>query len=451
MAEAASERDHVYNTYLPDLVRVLTGGRRMYVTVRDRPTAARPRSPGVAHRVAGTVVLLGIVSMLTDISSESVNAVLPIYLTSILGMSTLAYGFIDGIYQGVSALVRILGGWIADRADHPKWVAVVGYLASAISRVFLLPATTFAAITSIITVDRLGKGLRTAPRDALIAASSPSAGLGRAFGVHRALDTLGALIGPLMAFAIIGLAVPNDYHVVFVASLAFAIIGVALLILIVPDLRPRRRQKSLSDKSAAPSQPARPSWRHLRNPQLCRLLVAAALLGLFTIGDGFLYLELTERDSLATKYFPLLYVGTNFAYLALAIPFGRLADRIGRARVFVGGQVMLLVAYLCAGGPIGGPAISIGCLVFLGAYYAATDGVLSAIASKVTPLSVRTSGIATAQTAVAAARFASSIAFGLMWTELGRMNALWLVTGLLAFAIPVAALMMRGLDKTAAA
>jgi len=233
--------------------------------------------------------------------------------------------------------------------------------------------------------------------------------------------------------------------------LAFAIIGVALLILIVPDLRPRRRQKTLSDKSAAPSQPARPSWRHLRNPQLCRLLVAAALLGLFTIGDGFLYLELTERDSLATKYFPLLYVGTNFAYLALAIPFGRLADRIGRARVFVGGQVMLLVAYLCAGGPSGGPAISIGCLVFLGAYYAATDGVLSAIASKVTPLSVRTSGIATAQTAVAAARFASSLAFGLMWTELGRMNALWLVTGLLAFAIPVAALMMRGLDKTAAA
>src|SRR6476619_6794972 len=186
----------------------------MYVTVRDRPTAARPRSPGVAHRVAG-------------------NAVLPIYLTSILGMSTLAYGFIDGIYQGVSALVRILGGWIADRADHPKWVAVVGYLASAISRVFLLPATTFAAITSIITVDRLGKGLRTAPRDALIAASSPSAGLGRAFGVHRALDTLGALIGPLMAFAIIGLVVPDDFHAVFVASLAFAIMGVALLILIV--------------------------------------------------------------------------------------------------------------------------------------------------------------------------------------------------------------------------
>ena len=422
----------------------------MYVTVRGWSTTARSNPPEVRQRVATTVVLLGVVSMLTDISSESVNAVLPIYLTSMLGMSTLAYGFIDGIYQGVSALVRIIGGWIADRADHPKWVAVVGYLGSAVSRVFLLSATSFAAITSIITADRLGKGLRTAPRDALIAASSPPAALGRAFGVHRALDTLGALIGPLMAFAIIGIAVPNDFHAVFVASLAFAIIGVAVLILIVPDLRPRRQRRASGDTPEATGS-VRPSWRHLRNPQFVRLVLAGALLGLFTIGDGFLYLELTERDSLAAKYFPLLYVGTNFAYLALAIPFGRLADRIGRARVFLGGQILLLVAYLCAGGPMGGLTVSIACLLFLGAYYAATDGVLAAIASKVSPIAVRTSGIATAQTAVAAARFASSLGFGLMWVELGRTKAIWLVTALLAVAIPVAALMMRGLDRTAAA
>jgi MFS family permease len=420
----------------------------MYVTVRGRPAAEQVAPSGAMQRVAGTVVLLGIVSMLTDISSESVNAVLPIYLTSVLGMSTLAYGFIDGIYQGVSALVRIVGGWLADRADHPKWVAVVGYLASAVSRVLLLPATSFAAITSTITADRLGKGLRTAPRDALIAASSPSTALGRAFGVHRALDTLGALIGPLMAFAIVGIAVPNDFHVVFVASLAFAVVGVAVLVLFVPDLRPRLRGRS-PDASPKPRAQARPSWQHLRNPHLLRVIIASALLGLFTVGDGFLYLELTERDSLATKYFPILYVGTNFAYLALAIPFGRLADRIGRVPVFIGGQVMLLIAYLCAGGPLEGPVMSIGCLLFLGAFYAATDGVLAVIASTVTPLAARTSGIATAQTAVAAARFASSLGFGLMWTQLGRIDAIWLVAGLLAFAIPLAGLLMRGVDRAA--
>jgi MFS family permease len=178
--------------------------------------------------------------------------------------------------------------------------------------------------------------------------------------------------------------------------------------------------------------------------------MASAVLGIFTVGDGFLYLELTERDALATKYFPLLYVGTNFAYLALAIPFGRLADRIGRARVFLGGQVLLVVAYLCAGGPIGGPALSVGCLLFLGAYYAATDGVLPALASTVTPLSVRTSGIATAQTAVAAARFVSSLGFGLMWTELGRAHALWLVTALFVCALPFAAAMLRNFDRVQA-
>ena len=153
------------------------------------------------------VLAFGIVSMLTDISSESVAAVLPLYITAVLGMGPLAYGFFDGIYQGVSAAVRILGGWWADSTRRPKWVAFVGYFASAVSRVLMLFATGFGAITAVITTDRLGKGLRTGPRDALIATASDPADLGRNFGVHRALDTLGALIGPLIAFAVLA-AVP---------------------------------------------------------------------------------------------------------------------------------------------------------------------------------------------------------------------------------------------------
>ena len=231
--------------------------------------------------MATTVVLIGIVSLFTDISSESVNAILPIYLTTVLGMSTLAYGFIDGIYQGVSAVVRLLGGWIADRADHPKWVAVVGYGVSAVSRVFLIPAQSFAAITGVITADRLGKGLRMAPRDALIAASSRPNALGRAFGVHRALDTLGALIGPLMAFAIL-VVVPNDYRSVFIASLAMAFVGLAILLLLVPDLRPRRRSTprpsadnaagaGVSATSAYPAgRPTADRGRHSRLADHCR-------------------------------------------------------------------------------------------------------------------------------------------------------------------------------------
>ena len=156
---------------------------------------------------------------------------LPLYITAVLGMGPLAYGFIDGIYQGVSAAVRILGGWWSDSTKRPKWVAFVGYFASALSRVGLLLATGFASITAVIAIDRLGKGLRTGPRDSLIATASDPGDLGRNFGVHRAMDTAGALAGPLLAFAVLA-AIPlglGGYHAVFVFSLAFAVLGVIVL------------------------------------------------------------------------------------------------------------------------------------------------------------------------------------------------------------------------------
>ena len=235
----------------------------MYMTDRPRPDAPGPGAPRAAsgstrRRVGSTVILLGLVSLLTDVSSEAVSAVLPLYLTAVLGLSPLAYGFIDGLYQGVSALVRILGGWLADRADRPKWVAFLGYGLSAVTKVALIAAQGLGAVTAVITVDRLGKGLRTAPRDALIAASTPAASLGRAFGVHRALDTAGAAIGPLLAFGILWF-VPGDYRAVFIASLAAAVMGLAVLLLLVPDLRPRRDAGVLA--AATPLSP--PSLRLL--------------------------------------------------------------------------------------------------------------------------------------------------------------------------------------------
>jgi len=262
----------------------------------------------VRKRVSRTVVLLGIVSLLTDISSESVSAILPIYLTSVVGLSALGYGFVDGIYQGVSALVRILGGYWADRGDRPKWVAFLGYGASAVTKLLLVPFQSFGAVTAVIAIDRLGKGLRTAPRDALIAASSPPQALGRAFGVHRALDTTGAVVGPLLAFAIL-LAVPGDYQGVFVVSFAAAVVGLAVLLLFVPDLRPRRTGSADSTDPSGPAKPAEraplPSFRLLADRRFGRVVAAAAALGVLTIGDGFLYLALVQRDDVDTRYFPL--------------------------------------------------------------------------------------------------------------------------------------------------
>jgi MFS family permease len=448
----------------------------MYLTLRDRPMSDRR---GPRQRVAGTVLLLGIVSMFTDISTESVNAVLPLYLVSIVGLSPQAFGFVNGLYNGVSAVIRIFGGWVSDRADRPKWVAFVGYFVSAISRIGLLFATGLTSISLIITGDRLGKGLRTAPRDAIIAAASPPESLGRAYGVHRSLDSLGSAIGPLIAFWVLSVVV-NGFHTVFVVSLAFATVGVAILLLVVPDLRLRRSRRSSAPTTSpastvSPASPApveidgsaeaadsandmidpdtalpksgRLNLKLLANPGLARLLVAASLLGLLTVGDNFLYIQLQLREDLANRYYPLLMVGMNVAYLLVAIPLGRLADRVGRAKVFIGGHIALLICYLCAAGPFVGPVLSVGCLAMLGVYYAATDGTLAALSGRIVDPSVRTSSIATAQTFQALASFVSSVVVGLLWSQLGLTDAiLWYAPVLLA-GIPVAAYVLRGMDR----
>ncbi|MEU4154959.1 MFS transporter [Actinoplanes sp. NPDC026670] len=407
------------------------------MSLRDRPGAGSAPGRGRATRISSTVVLLGIVSMLTDISSESVSSILPLYLTAVVGLSPVAYGFMDGLYQGVSAFVRIAGGYAGDRGGHPKWVAVAGYGASALSRLAMLPAAGFAAITAVVTADRLGKGLRTAPRDALIAEASDPKELGRAYGVHRTLDTIGAAIGPLVAFALLA-AVPGSYDSIFVVSFAFAIVGVAVLVLFVPNL------KSSAGKARIG---LRRMFREISGRRLRKPLVAASVLGLLTVGDGFVYLALQERDDFAATYFPLLYVGTNVAYLLLAVPLGRLADRIGRARVLVAGHGALLTCYLLAALPAGGLGLTLGTLLLLGVFYAATDGVLPALISRLVPAEARGSGIAAAQTAVALTRFASSLMFGVLWTLQGPGMSLVVFAALLAAAIPVAGLLLRGIDR----
>ena len=413
----------------------------MYISVNDRPVDdAGP--PADKRKVAPVVISLGFVSMLTDISSESVSAILPLYLTGVIGLSTVAYGFLDGLYQGISALVRIAAGWASDRGDHPKWVAVLGYGMSAVARFALLFAGGFAAISAVIAADRLGKGIRTAPRDAMIAASSPSDQLGRAFGVHRTLDTVGAAIGPLLAFGILW-AIPDGYTTVMVVSLAFALLGVALLGLLVPDQRPRLERTKVTQEQRSFR------WRDVADPRLTKLLVVSGVLGFLTIGDGFIYLALLDRGGFASTWFPMLYVGTNIAYLALAVPIGRVADRAGRARVLIIGHLALLLTYASAALPLHGAIPVIVSVLLLGTFYASTDGVIAAVAGRLVRPEVRASGIASAQTVVALSRLLASTCFGLLWYAVGPQHALFIVAGLLVVVIPLAYLHVRGLDSAA--
>ncbi|KPC59932.1 MFS transporter, partial [Streptomyces chattanoogensis] len=219
-----------------------------------KPAAAPDTRPGRRPAVPGTVLALGAVSLITDISSEMITAVLPLYVVAALGLSPLGFGLLDGINNGVGALVRLAGGHLADRGgQRHKVVAGLGYGLSALCKPLMLLAHGLPMISAVLAVDRTGKGLRTAPRDAMISLSTRPEHRGRAFGVHRAMDTTGALLGPLVAFAVLRAAV-DGYDAVFAVSGCFAALGVLVLVLFVPGRTGPRTTSPTSP--TAPTVPA---------------------------------------------------------------------------------------------------------------------------------------------------------------------------------------------------
>jgi MFS family permease len=380
----------------------------MYLASVERPPGTLDRT----KRIAANVLALGAVSLVTDVSSEMVSAVLPLYLVVGLGLGPVVYGVLDGLYTGATALLRLVGGYIADRVQRRKLIAGLGYGISAVAKAGLLAAgASIPALGAAIVADRAGKGLRTAPRDALITLSTPASDLGRAFGVHRAMDSAGAFAGPLVALAVLA-ASGQAFDAVFVVSGCVAAIGVLILVLLVRD---HRSPTSVSSPRAA--------LGLLRIAPVRSLLFGAALLGLSTIGDGFVYLLLQRRENLAIGWFPLLAVGTSLTYLILAVPLGTLADRIGRPPVFLGGYAALAAVYLLLTTAWGGLPALLTVLFLYGLFYAATDGVLMALAGPLLPAALRTTGLALIQTGQALAYLVSSVLFGLAWSWWGAAGA----------------------------
>jgi MFS family permease len=416
----------------------------MYPSLKDVRGHRAPGGPDAAHRwwkpaVTANVVYLGVTSFFTDVSSEMVNSVVPLFLVFQLRFSPFQLGVFNGAYQALAAFTALAGAAIADRYRRYKEVAAVGYGVSAGTKLGLIAArNAWVPATGLLYADRAAKGIRTAPRDALISLSALPGRLGEAFGVHRALDTAGALAGPLVAFAILS-AVPGGYSTIFADSFWIALIGLAVLVLFVHN------REVVGGALARRAGSVRTALALLGHGPFRRLVIAASALSLVTIADALIYLTFQQRTSMNTRYFPLLYVGTATSYLIMAIPMGRLADRVGPARVYVGGQALLIAVDVVLLRANPGPVALFVMLGALGVYYAATDGILATMASSILPEPVRTSGLAIVGATVALTAFAASTVFGAIWGWQGPNFAVGVFLAGLVVALLLSIVLLRPL------
>jgi MFS family permease len=407
--------------------------------VRNRSDVAPGDHPWWRPRVTGNVVALGVTSFFTDVSSEMVTSIVPLFLTFHLGFSRFQLGVFNGAYLGLAAFATILGSALADRYRRYKEVAGFGYALSAGSKLGLVAArNAWIPATGLLYADRTGKGLRTAPRDALISDSAIPGHAAEAFGVHRTLDTAGALAGPFLAFVILA-AAPGAYGTIFTTSFWVALVGLTVLALFVrnpvrlPGPEPHRR----------PGVGA--AFGLLAIPKFRRLVIAGVVLSLVTIGDALLYLTFQQRSSLSAKYFPLLFVGTATVYVLFAFPLGRMADRIGAARVYLAGQALLVIVYLALLRTDPGPVALVALLASLGLYYAATDGILAALGTSIVPPGMRASGLAVLNASMAIAALVASVLFGALWGWKGSDFAVTAFLVGLGVALVISAVLLRPL------
>jgi len=295
-----------------------------------------PRSPVAA--LPRTVVILGLVSLLNDTASEMITPLLPIFLTAALGAGPAIVGLVEGLAEATASLLKLVSGRLADRGVPAKRLVIGGYALSNAVRPLIGLATGWAAVLVLRFMDRIGKGLRTAPRDALIAAAAPEQ-RGRAFGFHRSMDHAGAVVGPLLAFGL--LAAHADLEHVFLASAIPGALVIALLVFGLPPGAP-----------ATPATAQRFSWRALHG-RLRAIILTAGLLAVASVPEVFVVLWATQAG-MAVTWVPLVWAAASLVKMLIAMPAGILSDRLGRVPMLLGGWsarviVLLLLAYASPG------------------------------------------------------------------------------------------------------
>jgi MFS family permease len=359
------------------------------------------------HGITGNVLIFGLVSLFTDISSEMIYPLLPFFLTTVLGAGPAFLGVVEGVAESTASLLKLVSGIVSDRVKGRKRLVLTGYTISSLARPLMAVAATPLAVLFIRFADRVGKGIRTSPRDALIADSVDPSLRGRAFGFHRSMDHAGALIGPLVATALLAWAGVDMRTVFWLAAIPGGV-AVLLIILKVSDVQ----RVIVPGKSPLGVLPTG------------RLRTYLLILFIFTLGnssDIFLLLRAGQLG-IAPAFIPLLWAFFHVVKMLSSMPFGALSDRIGRRGVIVAGWGVYALSY--AGFACAATSFHIWMLfAFYGLFYGLTEGVEKALLADIAPPEERGSSFGWYNFAIGAGSLPASIIFGLVWQKAGTKAA----------------------------
>ena len=360
---------------------------------------------------------VGFTSFFMDISSEMVLNILSLFLSNVLGVQTSIIGLIDGVAEATASILKLFSGWFSDKLGGRKWLAVAGYGISALFKPFFYFASTWGMVAGVRWADRVGKGIRTAPRDALVADSASSEMRGLAFGFHRAMDTAGALIGILIAGLVVWLTQKNalnlarsTFQTIVLVSLVPALLAVLTLIFGAKDV-------AVSGQRAAPKF----SLRSLGKPFNIFLVIVS----IFTLGnsaDAFLVLRAQNLGVTVLGVLVILAV-FNLIYALVSTPAGRLSDRIGRRRLIIGGWLVYSVIYF--GFALARSSWQIWVLyAAYGLYYGLAYGSANALVADLVPENMRGTAYGTYNAVIGLLAFPSSFIAGILWQGIGGWNGL---------------------------
>jgi MFS family permease len=362
-----------------------------------------------SHSIPRGVWVLGFVSLLMDVSSEMIHALLPLYLTVGLGASALVVGLIEGIAEATALIVKMFSGAISDRLRHRKWITAAGYGLGALSKPLFALATGAGLVFTARFIDRIGKGIRGAPRDALIADLTPKEIRGAAYGLRQSLDTIGAFAGPLLAMALM-LAWNDDFRAVFWVAVIPGALSFALVAFAVRE--PPRAE-------APPAEKPRFDRATLRS--LGRVFWGVTLLGglltLARFSEAFLILR-SQDLGLAVALAPLVLVGMNVVFALVAYPAGKLADRVSARGLLLAGIAALVASDLVLASATGMATLAVGVALW-GLHMGLTQGLLSALIAKAAPAALRGTAFGIFNLVSGIAMLAASALAGALWHYVG--------------------------------